>query len=256
MAKLKNDIKEGMIFNSDNFGDFLILNADSMRDVVVKFIKTGYIRSARSDSVRSGKVRDFMFPSVYGKGYTGEGIYSKAKDRKAYYKWRGCIQRCYDPKYLDKKPSYLGCSVCNEWLNFQSFAKWFYENYPNDGEDYCLDKDFKIIGNKIYSPESCLFVSMEVNSFITDCCAARGKYKIGASLELSSGKFKAACQNPFTKKYENLGRYNNDLSAHLAWRKRKSELSFILANKQVNNDVRDGILNYKNALDANEIYPY
>lgn len=42
------------------------------------------------------------------------------------------LQRCYNNKQL----SYFDCEVCDEWLCFQNFAKWYEENYYEiEGED-------------------------------------------------------------------------------------------------------------------------
>ena len=46
--------------------------------------------------------------------------------------------------------NYLDVTVCEEWHNFQNFAKWFYENYYEiSGEKMRLDKDILIKGNKM-----------------------------------------------------------------------------------------------------------
>lgn len=72
------------------------------------------------------------------------------------------LKRCYLSK--GKERVYSDCEVCEEWRDFQEFASWFDENYPNDGRDYDLDKDIKVEGNRIYSPETCMFVSRQENS--------------------------------------------------------------------------------------------
>ena len=48
-----------------------------------------------------------------------------------------------------KNKTYIGCTVCEEWHNYQNFAQWHEEHYyevPN--EIMCLDKDILIKGNK------------------------------------------------------------------------------------------------------------
>ena len=115
------------------------------------------------------RTKDRMKPSVFGMGCFGNGDY-KSRDPKtrgktpAYSRWQRMLERCYSDDYLAKKPSYIGCSVCDEWLNFQTFAAWFYNSYPDDGRYYVLDKDVKVKGNKVYSPITCLFVSSSDNS--------------------------------------------------------------------------------------------
>jgi len=194
---------------------------------------------------------------VFGVGIYEEGeykSYENGKLTKAYNAWNGILRRCYNPKYQSKRPTYIDCSICSEWLDFQVFAKWFEESYPNDGEQYQLDKDLKLIGNRVYSPEACLFVPQIVNSFTTDCGRARGEYMIGVDWHKQGKKFRSLCGNPLTKKREHLGLFADELSAHLAWRKRKSELVYQLAMEQSNPEVRDALLRWKDALDSNKIH--
>ena len=197
-----------------------------------------------------------------GKLVYGVGVYTKGKHKaaengrhtKAYSAWIGMLMRCYDNDFHLRQPTYVGCRVCNEWLDFQKFATWYHANYPQ-GEESCeLDKDLKISGNKFYSPRACLIVSRVVNSFTKDRRAARGDCPIGVSWNKQNKKFRAHCRNTLAKKLEHLGYFTDDLSAHLAWRKRKSELAYELAMTQTNPEVRDALLRWKDALDNNEIH--
>ena len=100
-----------------------------------------------------------MHKTVYGVGFNSGGAFkpsTKGVHSKPYATWKSMLMRCYSDKYHAKFPTYIECSVCAEWLDFQVFASWFEVNYV-DGMQ--LDKDIKVEGNKIYSPEFCLFVS-------------------------------------------------------------------------------------------------
>lgn len=99
---------------------------------------------------------------AYGVGYIGVGDHSSVLNGKrnpAYVTWYNMIKRCYSGCY----PTYSECYVCDEWLNFQNFANWYFKEHPNDGEKYDLDKDIKKDGNKIYCPEFCQFTSKQKN---------------------------------------------------------------------------------------------
>lgn len=74
------------------------------------------------------------------------------------------MNRCYGDKHKYSQYSYKGCTVCEEWHNYQNFAKWYEDNYYNCEEELELDKDIIIYGNKLYSPETCLFVPKLVNT--------------------------------------------------------------------------------------------
>ncbi|ALY07205.1 hypothetical protein VmeM32_00219 [Vibrio phage vB_VmeM-32] len=194
---------------------------------------------------------------VHGVGIYEKGRYSASendKPTKVYNAWQAMLGRCYDSKYHEKKPTYIGCSVCEEWHHFQNFATWYDANYPNGDGSYQLDKDLKVSGSKIYSPETCLFVSSVVNTFTTDSGSIRGEYMIGVCWHKRGQKYLACCSNPFTKKVEYLGLFTNELEAHHAWRKRKSELAYELAMAQENDEVKNAILNWKKNLDENKIH--
>jgi len=131
---------------------------------MVEFISTGYQVTAIAKDVVNGNIKDRLHPSVYGVGFIGVGKCAAivdGKSQKSYKVWQSMLQRCYCPIYLSKKPTYIGCSVDVIWHNYQNFASWFEENYI-DGLQ--LDKDIKIDGNKVYSSDSCMFVTAKENS--------------------------------------------------------------------------------------------
>lgn len=165
---------------------------------------------------------------VYGVGINdadyaiGKRIEGKLVFCPFYAYWSSMLQRCYSAREQERYPTYKGCSVCDEWLTFSNFKSWMKEQ---DWEDKQLDKDLLFKGNKIYSPEKCIFISGQLNSFTTECDSARGDYPIGVYFNKKAGKFQARCRNPFTKKREHLGYFDCANKAHEAWRKRKHELA-------------------------------
>lgn len=73
-----------------------------------------------------------------------------------YQTWKDMIKRCYSTKCQEKFPTYKGCSVSADWHTFSNFKAWM-EKQNWEGKQ--LDKDILIEGNKVYSPETCVFVS-------------------------------------------------------------------------------------------------
>ena len=146
-----------------------------------------------------------------------------------YVTWVSMLTRCYDKKYQERRPTYIGCSVCPEWVSFMNFRKWMIRQ---DWEGKQLDKDLIVGGNKVYSPATCVFVDRMTNLFTTDSGRSRGQYPIGVHFYKRDGKFMTECSNPFTKKKENLGYFTCPNEAHLAWKKRKHELACQLAELQ------------------------
>ena len=107
------------------------------------------------------------------------------KRLKFYGTWKNMIHRCYSDKFQIRYPTYIGCSVCDEWLVLSNFKEWFDANYL-DG--MALDKDILIPGNKIYSPEACSFVPQYINSLMTDAGASRGDLPLGVSAQKPNPK--------------------------------------------------------------------
>lgn len=146
-----------------------------------------------------------------------------------YETWKGMIHRCYSAKKQSRRPTYIGCAVISEWHSFSIFRIWML-NQKWEGNH--LDKDILFPGNKVYSPDTCIFVSQKINAFITDCGSVRGEWPAGVSWNKSARKFQAGCQNPFTGRNEYLGVFTCPEEAHEAWRHRKNELAFRHADAQ------------------------
>ena len=137
---------------------------------------------------------------------------------KIYNAWRNMITRCYGEKSLQRNPTYKGCTVDPTWYSFMSFRSWMIKQ---DWEDKQLDKDILIPGNKIYSPDTCVFVSCQINSLLTDRLAERGDYPMGVSWDKESQKFKAYIN--INNRLKSLGRFNNAQEAHAVASKAKAD---------------------------------
>lgn len=163
-----------------------------------------------------------------------------------YSTWEGMITRCYSIKFQERWPTYRGCSVSEEWLTFSVFKNWM---ETQDWEDKQLDKDLLFEGNKVYSSETCVFVSGMVNTFTLDCGTSRGEWPIGVTWDKRENKFVSRCRNPFTKKTEHLGYFSCEQEAHKAWLTRKLELAKELAATQTDERVAEALIdrysNYK-----------
>lgn len=146
-----------------------------------------------------------------------------------YARWKHMLWRCYCSKHQARQPTYIGCTVCDEWLTFTNFKRWMENQHWKDKQ---LDKDLLVEGNKVYSPENCVFVDSTTNSFILINDTSRGEWPVGVYLNKAKKKFQASCRNPITKTREHLGYFTDPHEAHLAWRKRKHELACILAEQQ------------------------
>lgn len=178
---------------------------------------------------------------IYGLGINDASYLTYIMDGKkmikcpAYRAWMHILARSYSKNYHEKQPTYKGVTVCDEWLLFSNFRKWWMTNYI---EGYHLDKDLLILSNKIYSPETCIYVPQWLNSFTINNTASRGKYKIGVCWNNEHLKFHSRCSNPYTKKNDNLGYFDNELEAHSAWLTRKLEIALDLKQEMDEIDLR------------------
>lgn len=150
-------------YTSNSCGDFKIIEYKSHKDILVEFLLTGFKIVTQSSHIRRGKVKDKLYPKVFGVGFFGDGPYgskvnSESANRRCYDSWHNMMERCYGSRC----PSYKNVTVCKEWHNFQNFAEWFDKHHI---EGFHLDKDINQKGfeNKVYSPDVCIFVSRDDN---------------------------------------------------------------------------------------------
>jgi len=157
---------------------------------------------------------------------------------KFYSVWSDMIKRCYSEKYHIKRPTYKGCSVCEEWLIFSNFRTWMIEQ---DWKGKELDKDLLVNGNKVYSPETCVFVDRPLNLFTTDHAKGRGDHPLGVYVT-KNGYIIGQCSDPFSNnRNTRLGVYRTKDEAHQAWKKRKHELACQLADLQTDERVANAL---------------
>ena len=157
----------GRIVDTLHCGKAVVSEYTNNKNVKVIFIDTGYLLSTTKRSLLSSsrpRLRDPLAKSVFGVGCIGEGrhkAHNGPADTKSFSIWRAMLRRCYYKP--ESKPWREGCTVVEEWLDFQTFAQWYEDNYPNNGERYQLDKDTLIAGNKQYGPSTCRFVTQAEN---------------------------------------------------------------------------------------------
>ena len=142
------------------------------------------------------------------------------KTIKSYSVWKDMLVRCYSGKAQKKNKTYVGCTVCSEWLKFSNFHEWY--SGQENGPGWQIDKDIINPGAKEYSPDNCVLVPQKLNLFLNDNAAQRGRYKIGV-MRFESGRWAARCCNPFSGSQEVFGFFESEDEAHAAWREKKRE---------------------------------
>lgn len=126
--------------------------------------------------------------------------------------------RCKEGGWAQKRrPAYQGC--VDGFDSFQAFAEWANSQvgYGNDG--WCLDKDILVKGNKIYSPENCIFVPYQINTAMLNNKHSRDDLPVGVARERD--KFNAYVST--NGKVHRLGLFDTPLQAFHAYKTRKEE---------------------------------
>ena len=158
-----------------------------------------------------------------------------------YISWKGMVVRCYSEKALNKRPNYRGCSVCDDWVYFSNFKAWMEQQ---DWEGKQLDKDILIPKNKVYSPETCVFVDQKVNAFITENKKNKGKCPVGVNYtkNMATLNYRAECWSVVEKVNKKIGCFATPEEAHLAWLAFKLEQAYILAAGQTDERVAKALV--------------
>ena len=161
----------------------IIIKFNNQSDIWVEFQdEYKHKKHTNYQAFLKGEVKNPYDKNIYNVGYLGVGKYSHKTHSKIYDVWNKMLKRCYDVCSISKYPTYKDCYVCDEWLCFQNFAKWYEENYYGiKDEKMCLDKDILVKGNKIYSPETCIFVPNRINLLFLKRQNKRGDLPIGCT---------------------------------------------------------------------------
>ena len=208
----------------NNFGsEMIIVKYKNTNNMNVLFPEYNWIAyGVQYIQFKKGKIKCPYEPRLCHVGYIGEGEYKCELDGKLtneYKIWSGMLKRCYNEAQIKRDKVYKDCIVCKEWHNFQTFSQWYENNYyeiPN--ELMSLDKDILVKGNKIYSPDTCVFVPQTINTLFTKSNKSRGKYPIG--VDYKNNKFRSRCRTIETKEIH-LGMFNTPQEAFQAYKKFK-----------------------------------
>lgn len=157
----------GQVFNTKHGGKCKVLSVLNRKNIIVKF-DNGHEATCSYQNLLKGKVLNPFYPKVYGVGFIGVGKYLTKQNGKIteyYESWRGALRRSYDKKFHKKCATYVGCSVDSRWHNYQDFCAWADKQVFFSG--YKLDKDLLVRGNKIYGPDTCVYLPNELNCIIS-----------------------------------------------------------------------------------------
>lgn len=120
-------------------------------------------------------------------------------------------------------------TVCIEWLTYSNFARWWLETHI---EDWSIDKDWLIAGNKQYHPDRCVWVPNKINSLMNDGRKKATGLPKGVSMDRKS--YRAWCNVNGVQKYKN---FSTAHDAHRQWQ--------LLKIQEINNVLREFAFDYR-----------
>jgi hypothetical protein len=100
--------------------------------------------------------------------YIKQGHTNIAKE-KAYIYWKQILLECFSQKYILAHPLFEGKTVCEEWLDYSNFKKWYDLNY------YEIPSQRMVLTNNLFNgknfcPETSCFLPNEINSVFQIVC--------------------------------------------------------------------------------------
>ncbi len=137
---------------------------------------------------------------IYGVGVNDFTYAAKIDGKmvKQYTLWVSMLERCYNDKFQNKHPTYIGCTASDNFKYYAYFFEWCQKQMGFDTTGYTLDKDLIIKDNKIYSEDSCIFLPQHLNKLLTKSNSIRGDLPIGVTK--NGNNFRARCNIGSTTK--------------------------------------------------------
>ena len=129
---------------------------------------------------------------------------------------------------------------------YSHFKEWCNKQVGFDQDGWQLDKDILVKGNKVYSPNTCVFVPKEINCLIIHRKSVRGEYPIGVTFDPKIGKFRSQMNRGGKKTHMGLFSYPEE--AFYAYKEAKEDYIKEVANKwkdQIDHRVYKALMNYQ-----------
>lgn len=137
---------------------------------------------------------------------------------------------------------YKGCS--HTFKDFQEFAEWC-NTQKGFKEDFQLDKDLLFKNNKIYSPETCVFLPREINKALIRMTCRRGMYPIGVTVDKKG--IRAKCADTLNNRIHLIGYFTSVEEAFEAYKSYKECVLKSLAEKwkdQIDSRAYNALMSY------------
>lgn len=187
----------GSTWNTKNYGKVEVVsiikgNTNIKPKVEILFLETWTTKMVSVGDLKKGSIKDeYNKKGYWGKGCLGRTStqHGNGKNKRSFNVWHSMLKRCYD--WENNCKAYKNVYVCDEWLCYENFEKWFDNNYI---EGFELDKDFTKIGNNVYCPEFCSFIPNRLNGVLSPDPDKTSKLPAGVfNSHCKSKPFRARC---------------------------------------------------------------
>jgi len=162
----------------------------------------------------------------------------KSKLCSYYERWHNMLTRCYSAVEHARSPTYIDCTVCEEWLTFTNFKIWM---KSQEWKGKHLDKDAILPNNKIYSPEFSSFVSRDINNAIESRENKRLLNGLPQGVRYLSRSKTYECRIKINGKIIKLGKFSTTKLCELAFNNAKADRFISLANTETDDRVANGL---------------
>ncbi|MBX9335820.1 hypothetical protein ACUNGV_27390 [Serratia sp. IR-2025] len=118
-------------------------------------------------------------------------------------------KECYKAWYHRIEAQDCGrATVSTEWLFYSNFARWWLATHV---DEWYIDKDWLVAGNKQYHPDKCVWVPQKINTLMND----RSTNGLPKGVSIHQIKYyRATCKVNGIQKYKN---FKTAIGAHRQW---------------------------------------
>lgn len=249
LCDTKGKIEVGNVYNSNLYGRFKVVEYRSSKDVLVRFLDTGFEVVVQSSQIRLGTIRDRLAPTISGVGVIGNKYEITDEFKKLsreYCMWVNMLRRCYDSKDRNINQTYINCSVSENFKSFEYFYEWCQDQIGFENDDWHLDKDFLFKGNKVYSETNCVFIPRAINNLLTTRVRFRGDFPLGVHFSTGKGKFIAQTNEDGVRIH--LGCFENPEDAFNMYKQHKEVYLKVVANRwkdKIDPRVYEALMNWE-----------
>ena len=139
-----------------------------------------------------------------------------------YYRvWQNILERCYSPRKQKIQPTYIGCTMHPDWHRFSKFKEWIDNQPQTDWRDLQIDKDLRVKWNRVYSPDTCCFLTCQENNI----------FRLSGN-QLGSCIYRNDCTKSPWESYSNI-RYTNGISKYLGHYTTKEEAEVVAGRESI-----------------------